>query len=169
MGKFLLLLGALPLVDLFVLFKLGKLVGGGTAIFYVLTVGLCGAWLMRRTGVRVVGAWRRAFAEGRPADEGAASGALQFLGCALLIMPGVISDVLGLSLFVPAVRQALAGRVNRSIRAAVERGTLHVAQAHAHPRAPSVPEPRPPHSVIDVEAEVIDSSEVDRKPKRLEQ
>ena len=162
MAKFLLLLGALPLLDLFVLFRLSKLVGGGTTVLYVVAVGLCGAWLMRKTGTRVVGGWRKAFAEGRRADEGAAAGALQFLGCALLIMPGVISDVLGLGLFVPAVRRAIAGRVNRSIREAIERGSLHVAatQAQQGPWVRGVgPAPRPPSGVIDVEAEVVDADE----------
>ena len=166
MGKLILLLAALPLVDLFVAFKLGELVGGETAVLYVLAVGVCGVLLMRRTGLRVVGAWRRAYAEGRRPDEGAASGALQFLACALLILPGVISDVLGLSLFVPAVRRAIAARVNRGIREAIERGTLHVARAN--PEAPFVRGPtRSP--VIDVEAEVVETSEPDpSSPKRLD-
>ena len=163
MGKLFLLFAGLPLLDLFVLFKLGKAVGGSAVVLYVMVVGLCGAWLMRATGVRVVGAWRRAFAEGRPADEGAVAGGLQFLACALLIMPGVITDVLGLSLFVPQVRRAIARRVNRGIREAIERGTLHVAHASAQGggvhRAPIRP------SVIDVDGEVVEAHE--EPPKRL--
>ncbi len=163
MRKLLLSFALLPLLDLYVLYRLGKVFGGAFPVLYALTVSLIGGLLARRTGMRVVNEWRAALAQHRPPDEGVVSGGLAMLGCVLLIMPGVISDALGLTLFVPAVRRAVALRVNRSIRAAVERGAIHVTQMHT-PGPNRGPIAR--RSVIDVDGELVEEQADDSEPPK---
>jgi UPF0716 protein FxsA len=164
-GKFFLLFAALPLVDLYLLTRLGKAFGGGLPISLVLLSGLLGAVLIRTAGLRVIDAWRRALAAGTPPSDSVFSGILMLLGCALFIMPGLISDALGASLMIPPVRRRLAQAVGRRLFEAMQRGTLRVVEV----RDPFVQQAATPRrSIIDVEAEVIDEkSVVDESPRHL--
>jgi UPF0716 family protein affecting phage T7 exclusion len=89
---------------------------------------------------------------------------LLWLGCGGLIVPGFLTDVLGVLLLLPPVRRFLSEQITRSVRSAIERGSLHVmVEPPAGPRAAAwarVAAARPAESVIDVEGEVVQSSEV---------
>jgi UPF0716 protein FxsA len=162
-GKFFLLFAALPLVDLYLLVRLGKAFGGGLPIALVLISGLLGAVLLRTAGLRVIAAWRRALAEGTPPSDSVFSGVLMSLGCALFIMPGLISDVLGATLMIPAVRRRLAQAVGQRLFEAMQRGSLRVVEV----RDPFSQQAAPPRrSIIDVDAEVIDEKQVGNESTR---
>lgn len=165
MGKFFLLFAALPLVDLYLLVRLGKAFGGGLPITLVLVSGLIGAVLMRTAGLRVIAAWRHALAEGTPPSDSVFSGVLMLLGCALFIMPGLISDALGASLMIPLVRRRVARAVGRRLFEAMQRGSLRVVEV----RDPFSRQPATPRrSIIDVEAEVVEEKSVDdESPRQL--
>jgi len=87
----------------------GKLIGFGFAVLILLALMALGAVLLRREGLR---AWRRfqsvAAAGERPGPQLTRS-LVGLLGAVFLLMPGFITDVLGLALFVPPIR-ALASR-----------------------------------------------------------
>lgn len=151
MGKLFLLFAALPLVDLFVLFRIGRAFGGGVSILLVLVSGVCGALLLRAASARVMGAWRASLARGTPPDDTVFSGVLSMFGCGLLITPGPISDVLGLALLIPAVRRKVAQHVGQRVFEAISRGAMRV-----NVQGPFVRGPEPRREVIDVEAEVVD-------------
>ena len=165
MGKLFLLLAALPFVDLYTLFRIGSAWGGGVPIALVLVSALCGAILLRNAGTRVVGAWRSALAQGKPPDDSVFSGVLLMLGCGLLIMPGPISDMLGLTLLIPGVRKWIARDVGRRIFDAISRGSFRVVAGPG----PFSPAPGTSRQVIDVEAEVVDRHppDPDDKPPQL--
>lgn len=71
-------------------------------------------------------AWTRALAELRTPEQGIIDGVLVIAGGALLMAPGVLTDVVGLSFLIPPTRRLVA----RLVRAAVERriasGRIHV-------------------------------------------
>lgn len=162
-GKIFLAFAALPFLDLYVLVRIGKAFGGALPILIVLGSGLLGAILMRVAGLRVVDAWRRALAQGAPPSDSVFSGVLMLVGCALFIMPGVISDALGATLMIPAVRRSVARHVGRHMFAAMQRGTINVVDFR-DPRmghAPIGHDRDPRRAVIDVEAEVVDEKPLD--------
>jgi UPF0716 protein FxsA len=163
-GKVFLAFAALPFVDLYVLVRLGKAFGGGLPILLVLASGLFGAVLMRVAGWRVVDAWRRALARGTPPNDSVFSGVLMLLGCALFIVPGLISDVLGAALLIPAVRRGVAKAAGQRLFQSMQRGPVRVVEfrdpfAHARPEAR--------RAVIDVEAEVVDEKQVEEPARQL--
>jgi UPF0716 protein FxsA len=137
----LVLLLALPFLDLWVLLQIGRAVGFANAIALVLVTGLLGAWLAKSEGVRVTRAWQRALAEGRVPDEGVLSGALVLAGGLLLVTPGVISDALGLLLLFPPTRRAAAAGLGRWLRRQIEAGRIHVVShgGFGPPPAPGEP------------------------------
>ncbi|HSP61208.1 MAG TPA: FxsA family protein [Ornithinimicrobium sp.] len=103
-----LLLGllALPLVELVVLVLVGQQIGFWWTLALVVGVGLVGAWLGRRESGRTYRALQDAVRSGRaPADE-VTDAILVMLGAFLLVLPGFVSDVLGLVAVLPFTRPA---------------------------------------------------------------
>jgi UPF0716 protein FxsA len=95
--------------ELFVAIKVADAVGVLVTVLLLLASWPVGVWLLRAEGRA---AWRRleaAVQAGRPPAREAIDGALILLGGMLLIVPGFISDALGLFLLVAATR-ALARR-----------------------------------------------------------
>ena len=99
-----------PLAELAAIIFVAKAVGVLTTLLLLLVFSLAGAWLAKREGLA---AWRRfqfATAEGRVPTREVADGAMVLAAGALLLVPGFLTDVLGLLLLVPATR-ALARRL----------------------------------------------------------
>jgi UPF0716 protein FxsA len=60
--------------------------------------------------------WRgfqASLAEGKPPEHGIIDGMLVLLGGVLLLLPGILSDVIGLGLFIGPLRRAIAGRLRQ--------------------------------------------------------
>ena len=88
-------------------------IGIGLAVLGVLVTGGLGGWLLRREGGR---GWRRlrgAAADGRPSGGAAADGLVGLLAGVLLLVPGFLTDLVGVLLVVPPVRSIAAAGVRR--------------------------------------------------------
>jgi UPF0716 protein FxsA len=86
---------------------------------FVLLVGgsLAGIYLLRQTGRGDLDQLRQAFArEGLRAIHLETPGFATMLGAILLTIPGFITDIVGLGLFVPAIRRWAAGAIGRAAR-----------------------------------------------------
>ena len=104
------LVGALvvvPLLELYVLIRVGQVIGALWTVVLLLLVSVLGAALLRREGPRTWRAFRSATAAGRVPAREVADGALVLFAGALLLTPGFVSDVVGLALLVPPVRAVL--------------------------------------------------------------
>ncbi len=105
-----------PLVELYVIVKVGGLVGVLPTIGLLLAASIAGAWLVRREGARTWAAFRKAVDEGRVPARETADGILVILGGALLLTPGFVTDIVGVLLLVPPVRAGLRGAAVRQLR-----------------------------------------------------
>lgn len=70
--------------------------------------GIVGASLAKRQGRQVFRDWQTAFGSAQPPAVGALEGMLVFVSAALFVLPGVLTDVLGLVLLFAPVRQRVA-------------------------------------------------------------
>jgi UPF0716 protein FxsA len=112
----LLLLIAWPAAELFVMFEVANAIGFFYMLLLLIVAWPIGWWVMRSQG-RLV--WRRlqaAVAEGRAPTREVLDGALVLVGGALLIIPGFISDAVGLLLLLPPTRALLRGVTRRNLR-----------------------------------------------------
>lgn len=111
--RLLLLFTIVPLVELFLLVQLGRVVGAWPTIALVLCTGVLGAALARHQGLGVV---RRLQSElqsgGLPADA-LIDGLLILVAAAVLLTPGLLTDVMGFVLLVPRGRRAVRSIVGR--------------------------------------------------------
>jgi len=121
-----LLFVVIPFVDLVLLLRVGSLVGFWPTIAFTIAMGMLGAWLAKREGLRVWRAWRQALAELRTPDEGIIDGVLVIAGGALLITPGLITDFAGFLLLVPFTRRLAARLVRRAVDRRIASGRLQV-------------------------------------------
>ena len=114
-----LLFVVVPLLELFLLIRLGQVVGPWWTILILVADAALGSWLVKREGSRTWRALQSAIAAHRmPATE-LADGALVLIGGTLLITPGFISDLVGLFFILPftrpAARRVLAGVISRRL------------------------------------------------------
>jgi UPF0716 protein FxsA len=98
-----------PLIELILLILLGSAIGAGPLILWVLLTAVLGVAVMRRAGWQ---AWRQAdwrMQRGESPARELTDGALVSVGGFLLILPGPITDILGLLCLLPFSRRWLAG------------------------------------------------------------
>jgi len=111
----------IQLADLYLLVWLSHNVGFWETLTLTLGTGILGSALARREGVRVWRRWRVALQERRAPEEGMVDALLVLIGGALLIAPGLITDVLALILLVPFTRHPLSGLIRRQLQGEFDR------------------------------------------------
>ena len=116
----------LPAVELALLVQVDKLIGFWPTIGLVLATGFIGSLLARREGLSV---WRRMnqrMAEGGLPGKELLDGVIILLAGALLITPGVLTDVIGFLGLLPPTRALIRKIALKRIDRAVKRGSISV-------------------------------------------
>ena len=116
LGRLFLLFTLVPLVELWLLVQIGEVVGLPATLGAVLATGALGASLARREGMRTLHMWQNSLSQGQLPDEGIASGLLILVGGIFLITPGVLTDVIGLSLLIPPLRRTVGHALTRRVQ-----------------------------------------------------
>jgi UPF0716 protein FxsA len=104
---FLLVLIAVPALEVFVFIEVGLAIGWVPATVLLIGTSLLGVPLLRVQGRSALRRVSLAVSERRPPGPAALDGALGFLGCALLVVPGFVTDALGVLLLLPPTRSLL--------------------------------------------------------------
>jgi UPF0716 protein FxsA len=102
-----------PIAELYVIIKVGELIGVWPTLALLFADAILGSLLLRHQGR---GAWRRfneALAARRFPGKEVADGAMIVIGGTLLLAPGFITDIAGLILLIPPTR-AIVRRLFRS-------------------------------------------------------
>lgn len=107
-----------PIVEIALFVQIGGAIGVGATILWVLLSGALGLWVMRRQGAAAMADLQRAVDEFRDPARPIAHGALVMLGGGLLLLPGFLTDALGLLLLIPPVRSLLLRALGRRVRVA---------------------------------------------------
>lgn len=107
------LLVLLPLAEIAAFVVVGGKVGALATIALTIATSVVGAVLMRWQGFGILGRLQRELDKGGSPGRELAHGAMVLLAGVLLLIPGFLTDVLGLLLFIPPVRD-LAWRFLRS-------------------------------------------------------
>jgi UPF0716 protein FxsA len=111
----------LPVAELYLILRVGDLIGVPLTILLLAADSVIGAVLLRSQGRA---AWRRlneALAEGRMPHREVQDGALVIFGGAFLITPGFITDVIGLLMLLPPTRPLVRRLVMRALTRRAER------------------------------------------------
>lgn len=133
LGRLFLLFTIVPLVELAVLIRIGQWLGALPTIALVAVTGLVGAWLARREGSRSWRAVRKELSEGRVPGEQLLHTLLVVVAGALLVTPGVFTDVAGLLVLVRPTRELAVRAARRRLARGLEEGTVRVFRAGSPP------------------------------------
>ena len=102
-----------PIAELYVIIKVGELIGVFPTLILLLADALLGSMLLKHQGR---GAWRRfneAIAARRFPGREVADGVLIVIGGTLLLTPGFLTDIAGLLLLIPPTRAVARSLLRR--------------------------------------------------------
>ena len=106
--KLFLLFTFIPIAELYVLIKIGGMIGALNTILIILLTASAGAYLAKSQGFLVFYQITQAVNEGRPPAKELLHGLFILLGGLLLLTPGFLTDFLGLSMLLPPIREVYA-------------------------------------------------------------
>lgn len=124
------LLLSIPLLEIYLLISVGRMIGAGATVLVVIVTAVLGAWLLRLQGLQTISRVQSATQAGKlPAVELVEGLILLACGIALLT-PGFFTDAVGFIALVPGIRRRAAERLLRHF---LSRPDLHV---NINPHAP---------------------------------
>ncbi len=104
-----------PIIELYLLIKVGSLIGVIPTLLIVILTAVIGTALLRQQGLATLQRYQRSLAEGRmPAQEVMEGLALVF-GGALLLTPGFFTDAIGFLCLFPLTRKAMIRAILRRV------------------------------------------------------
>ncbi len=101
-----LLFTLIPLVELYLLLKIGSIIGAVNTILLVVVTGVLGAYLAQLEGLRTLEKIRLLTARGEIPGDPLIDAMLILVAGFVLITPGVLTDLLGFLMLIPATRAA---------------------------------------------------------------
>ena len=116
-----------PLVELYLLIRLGTYVGAVDTIAIVIGTGVAGGLLAKSQGLAVLHRMRAELNQGRLPAESLFDGLLILLAGAMLVTPGLLTDGLGLLLLIPWSRQAIKSWLRRKMQEKISEGEIHIS------------------------------------------
>jgi UPF0716 protein FxsA len=119
----LLLFLLVPLVEIYVMIKVGGIIGALPTVLLVVLTAVAGATLARIQGLATLQRLQATLARGEAPAIEMFEGVLLLIGALLLLTPGFITDLLGFACLVPFTRRALAFWVLKRVTVVTPAGT----------------------------------------------
>jgi UPF0716 protein FxsA len=116
----------LPLLELYILIKIGSYLGAFQTIALIIFSGVLGLLLARLEGLRTLHQIRQNLSQGILPAEEMLDSVLIFAGGVLFVVPGVITDFAALVLLIPFTRTIFKRWLRRRFDRAVERGNVRL-------------------------------------------
>lgn len=144
-----------PIMDLWLLIKVGGMIGVFPTVMIVILTGVTGAWLAKMEGISVLTKIQASAAHGRMPGVEMINGVLVFVGGVMLLTPGFITDIIGLLMIFPVTRTIFASLLISYFKNKVNEGAVHfVYQGNATDSKKRIED----ENVIDADFEEKDQS-----------
>jgi UPF0716 protein FxsA len=145
LGRLLLLFLLTPAVELGLLIQVDRLIGFWPTIGLIVATGIAGSYLARREGVQT---WRRLnerLSQGDLPGKELVDGVIILVAGALLVTPGVLTDVFGFLGLIPPTRAFIRKLLMRRFQSKMQEGSMQIQFGIFGGAAPG-PNGSPPHS-----------------------
>jgi UPF0716 protein FxsA len=106
-----LLFTCIPLVELYLLLQIGSVIGAVNTFLLVIITGVLGAYLAQQEGIRTLERIRTLMARGEMPGEPLIDALLILVAGFVLITPGILTDLLGFLMLIPATRAPIRRRI----------------------------------------------------------
>ncbi|MFW5967018.1 MAG: FxsA family protein [Persicimonas sp.] len=118
----------IPIVELAILIPLGGWIGVWPTVALVVATGILGAVLGKQQGIA---AWRRIrhdLRQGKLPGDSLLDGLAILIAGAFLITPGVLTDIAGMVLLIPALRSPVKKYLKKRFKRSLETGSVTFIQ-----------------------------------------
>lgn len=146
---------AMPILEIWLIFQVGGSLGAGATIGLIVVTAVVGAALAKHQGFAVIQRVQRALQTGQEIGQSMVEAAMVLAAGIMMLLPGFITDGVGIALLLPPVRALLArvlvARFRSRMRSGAGGGFVVLdldGMPHEPPRK-SDDDPPPP-GVIDV-------------------
>ena len=126
MGKLLFLFIVVPIVELIVLIQLGGLIGLWPTIGLIVATGAAGASLARWQGLSVLRQIQLDMTSGKLPGGALVDGVIILMAAALMVTPGLLTDIFGFLCLVPSVRGVMKRMLKRRFEKAIADGSGNI-------------------------------------------
>jgi UPF0716 protein FxsA len=126
LGRLLLLFLLTPAVELGLLIQVDKLIGFGPTIGLIIATGIAGSYLARREGLNTWQRLNKRLQSGDLPGKELVDGVIILVAGALLVTPGVLTDVVGFIGLLPPTRALVRKALLRRFQSKMEQGSMQV-------------------------------------------
>lgn len=109
--KILFLLLIVPLTELYVFIEVGSEIGALTTILLIIATAILGSIFMHQQGMATLQKAQMGLADGQVPEKEMLEGIFVFIGGIFLLLPGFITDSLGLLFLIPPIRAFLVTKL----------------------------------------------------------
>ncbi|HID80845.1 MAG TPA: FxsA family protein [Chromatiales bacterium] len=121
-----------PIFELYLLIKVGGIIGALPTVAIVIITAVIGTWLLRQQGLATLQRYQTNLGQGKlPAME-LVEGLVLLFGGALLLTPGFFTDAIGFICLIPVTRQALIRRLMKYAKNHIQIRTVHMSEEQGH-------------------------------------
>ncbi|MDH3972643.1 MAG: FxsA family protein [Deltaproteobacteria bacterium] len=124
--KLFLIFTIVPVIELALLIKIGTVIGTLNTIMLVIFTAMLGAYLVKMEGISVITRFQQNMLEGRFPAEELFDGALVLIAGALLVTPGVTTDLTGFLLVIPSSRLIIKQFLKKYIKYRMSITDIHI-------------------------------------------
>jgi len=118
--KLFLVFAIVPAVELYLLIRVGTIIGAFNTVLLVIATAAVGAYMVRLEGLNVALRFQQNLQDGIFPGEEIFDGAMLLVAGALLVTPGLLTDTAGFLIVIPPSRAAL----KRFIRKRIEKSSF---------------------------------------------
>lgn len=124
--KLLLLFTIVPIAELLLLFKITQYTNVIITITIIITTGIVGAYLAKKEGRGILSRIKLDISEGRLPAEELINGLCVLIGAAMLLTPGIITDLTGFTLLIPVTRNLYKSYLKGMFARMIDNGNMRI-------------------------------------------
>ena len=106
----------IPIIEIYLLIKIGSQIGAITTIFLIFVTAIIGVYYAKYEGLNTIKSGILQLAKNEAPAYEVLSGAVIAFAALLLIVPGFFTDVLGFLLIFPITRKFLFGKISKKFK-----------------------------------------------------
>lgn len=119
----------IPAIEIYILLLSGRTIGVWYTFLLILASGIIGAYFAKKQGLKAFQQVSNDIKSGIAPGEAAINGIFVFIGSILVILPGFISDIIGLMLLFGPTRNLFKPLFYRWVRKKMKKGNVIVMKS----------------------------------------
>lgn len=116
----------IPVLEIYVIIKVGSYIGAGWTVFLVVATAFIGAYLAKMQGAHTMMKMRSNMQQGIPPTNDILDAFLIFAAGLVFLTPGFLTDILGVLVLLPVTRQPIKFWLLKKIDQWMRQGNVHI-------------------------------------------